>query len=158
MACVFFASISSFSGEPEFIKSVSEKIATACARHICMAASDPDASKPAPSARCDRPRSTSRDCRPHVVFSSYGPALEVWDLMKARGDADVPIVCYTLVLGRKTNRTISELVPSAVSPQDNWSSTASSGKGNDWRTRQRVVLDLHFTRRSPVDPVGKGLR
>ena len=35
---------------------------------------------------------------------SYGPALEVWDLMKARGDADVPIVCYTLVLGRKTNR------------------------------------------------------
>ena len=27
-------------------------------------------------------------------------------------------------------------------PQDNWSSTASSGKANDWRTRERVVLDL----------------
>ena len=25
---------------------------------------------------------------------------------------------------------------------DNWSSTASSGKANDWRNRQRVVLDL----------------
>ena len=27
-------------------------------------------------------------------------------------------------------------------PHDNWSSTASSGKANDWRTRERVVLDL----------------
>ena len=27
-------------------------------------------------------------------------------------------------------------------PQDKWSSTASSGKANDWRTRERVVLDL----------------
>ena len=35
------------------------------------------------------------------------------------------------------------LIPSAVSPQDKkWSSTASSGKVNDWRTRERVVLDL----------------
>ena len=36
-------------------------------------------------------------------------------LMDARGDTDVPIVCYTWVLRRKTNRTISQLVPSAVS-------------------------------------------
>ena len=35
--------------------------------------------------------------------------------MAARGDTDVPIVCYTWVLRRKTNRTISQLVPSAVS-------------------------------------------
>ena len=27
-------------------------------------------------------------------------------------------------------------------PQDNWSSTASSGKANDWRNRARVFLDL----------------
>ena len=26
--------------------------------------------------------------------------------------------------------------------QDNWSSTASPGKANDWRSRERVVLDL----------------
>ena len=27
-------------------------------------------------------------------------------------------------------------------PQEKWSSAASSGKANDWRTRERVVLDL----------------
>ena len=26
-------------------------------------------------------------------------------------------------------------------PQDNWSPTASSGKANDWRNREHVVLD-----------------
>ena len=35
--------------------------------------------------------------------------------MKARRDSDVQIVRYTWVLGRKTSRTISQLVPSAVS-------------------------------------------
>ena len=35
--------------------------------------------------------------------------------MDVRGGTDVPIVCYTWVLRRKTNRTISQLVPSAVS-------------------------------------------
>ena len=30
----------------------------------------------------------------------------------------------------------------ACFPQDNWSSTGSSGKANDWRNRARVVLDL----------------
>ena len=29
-----------------------------------------------------------------------------------------------------------------VSLKIKWSSTASSGKANDWRTRERVVLDL----------------
>ena len=29
-----------------------------------------------------------------------------------------------------------------TSPQEKWSSTASSGKANDWRTRENVVLDL----------------
>ena len=29
-----------------------------------------------------------------------------------------------------------------VSLKTKWSSTASSGKANDWRTRKRVVLDL----------------
>ena len=29
-----------------------------------------------------------------------------------------------------------------VSRKIKWSSTASSGKANDWRTRERVVLDL----------------
>ena len=27
-------------------------------------------------------------------------------------------------------------------PQESWSSTASSGKANDWRNRRRVALDL----------------
>ena len=37
-------------------------------------------------------------------------------LVKARGDTDVPIACYTRVfLGPNTNLTISQLVPSAVS-------------------------------------------
>ena len=36
-------------------------------------------------------------------------------MVEARGDTDAQIVCYTWVLGRKTNRTISQLVPSAVS-------------------------------------------
>ena len=34
------------------------------------------------------------------------------------------------------------LIPSAVSLKEKWSSTASSGKANDLRTRERVVLDL----------------
>ena len=34
------------------------------------------------------------------------------------------------------------VVPSRSVPQDNWSSTASSGKANDWRNRARVVLNL----------------
>ena len=34
------------------------------------------------------------------------------------------------------------LIPSPVSLKIKWSSTASSGKANDWRTRERVVLDL----------------
>ena len=34
------------------------------------------------------------------------------------------------------------LIPAKVSLKKKWSSTASSGKANDWRTRERVVLDL----------------
>ena len=39
---------------------------------------------------------------------------------------------------RETNRTIW----AKVFPLDNWSSTASSGRANDWRNREHVVLDL----------------
>ena len=37
---------------------------------------------------------------------------------------------------------LSSCVLCVVSLKIKWSSTASSGKANDWRTRERVVLDL----------------
>ena len=37
---------------------------------------------------------------------------------------------------------LSGYVLCVVSLKIKWSSTASSGKANDWRTRERVVLDL----------------
>ena len=37
---------------------------------------------------------------------------------------------------------LSGCVLCVVSLKIKWSSTASSGKANDWRTRERVVLDL----------------
>ena len=37
---------------------------------------------------------------------------------------------------------LSGCVLCVVSLKIKWSSTASSGKGNDWRTRECVVLDL----------------
>ena len=37
---------------------------------------------------------------------------------------------------------LSGCVSCVVSLKIKWSSTASSGKANDWRTRERVVLDL----------------
>ena len=40
---------------------------------------------------------------------------------------------------------LSGCVLCVVSLKIKWSSTASSGKANDWRTRERVVLDLFHT-------------
>ena len=63
-------------------------------------------------------------------------------LVEASRDTNARIVRETFFSWeRKTNRTISRLVPSNVS-QDNWSLTALSGKAHDWRNRERVVLDL----------------
>ena len=63
-------------------------------------------------------------------------------LVKARGDTDVPNICYTwsFVAKDKPNHQTAGSLRSF--PQDNWSSTASSSKANDWRTWQRAVLDL----------------
>ena len=66
---MFFALVSSLSRETEFTKFVS--------RHRPFpsrpeAASDHDAQQPAPSCALWPPRSTSRDCRPHIVLSRTG--------------------------------------------------------------------------------------
>ena len=53
-------------------------------------------------------------------------------LAKARFDID----------GRKTSRTISQVVRLRSFPQHCWSSAASSGWANVWKNRQRVALDL----------------
>ena len=42
------------------------------------------------------------------------------------------------------NRTISLVVPLRNFPLDTWSLTALSGKANDWRNRERVVLSGYF--------------
>ena len=60
---------------------------------------------------------------------------------------DVKIVRYALEKG--TNLTAGSL---QRLPQDNWSLTASSGKANDWRTRQRVVLDPILKLENGKDP------
>ena len=44
--------------------------------------------------------------------------------------------------GRKTNRTISQLVPSAVSLRITETEQLYQAKANDWRNREHVVLDL----------------
>ena len=55
---------------------------------------------------------------------------------------DVSIVRYTWVLGAKDKP--NHLTPDSLHsfPQDIWSSTASSGKVNDWENREHVVLNL----------------
>ena len=47
------------------------------------------------------------------------------------------VLCVVFVL-----LCLSGCVLCVVSLKIKWSSTASSGKANDWRTRERVVLDL----------------
>ena len=54
--------------------------------------------------------------------------------MDASRDTNAQIVRYT-------NRTISRLVlPMFL--QESWRRTALSGRANDWRNREHVVLDL----------------
>ena len=62
--------------------------------------------------------------------------------MEARSDTDVQIVCYTCFLVRKTNRSISHLVPSAVSIWTPGAEQLYQVKALDWTNRQRVALDL----------------
>ena len=61
--------------------------------------------------------------------------------MEARGHTDRPMVRCTWSKGRKTDRTIKYLVPSAVSLM----MIVSSGKANEKRNRERAVFDLFST-------------
>ena len=63
--------------------------------------------------------------------------------MEARSDSVVQIVrslCVEQGAIDKPNHLTADSLRSF--PQDNWSLTASSGKTNDWRNREHVVLDL----------------
>ena len=55
---------------------------------------------------------------------------------------EVHIVRYTwvLVAKDKSNRLVLDSLRSV--PQESWSRTTSSGKTNNWRNREHVVLDL----------------
>ena len=61
--------------------------------------------------------------------------------MEARGGTDDQIVRYAW---RKSAKKPNHLTAGSLRsfPQDNRSSTASSGKANDWRNRENVVFDL----------------
>lgn len=56
-------------------------------------------------------------------------------LVEARSDTDVQIVRLIQVQGRKTNRTIQQLVPSEVSLRIAGTYTVLSGKANDQRSQ-----------------------
>ena len=63
-------------------------------------------------------------------------------LVEASRDTNAQIVRYTFFSWeRKANRTISRLVPSNLS-HNNCYLPALSGKANDWKNREHVVLDL----------------
>ena len=62
-------------------------------------------------------------------------------LVEARSDTDVQIVRQTLVQGRKTNRTIQQLVPSEVSLRIAGVYSVLSCKANDQRDWGRLALD-----------------
>ena len=67
-------------------------------------------------------------------------------------DTEVQNVCYIGFFGLKTNRTIWWLTPSAFFPQDNRNWTALSGKANDWRNQEHVVLDRFSKLENVWDP------
>ncbi len=62
--------------------------------------------------------------------------------MEARVDTDVQIVRFTWSMGAKdqSNHPVADSLRSF--PQDSWSCTALSGKANDSRNRERVLLHL----------------
>ena len=64
-----------------------------------------------------------------VVFLAIHDKLQEETLVKASSGIDTQIIRYTSVLRRKTNRTISQVVPLRSFPLDTWSSTALPGKG-----------------------------
>ena len=63
-------------------------------------------------------------------------------LVEVRRRSDVQIDAQTWVQGRKTNRTIQQLVPSEVSLRIAGAQTVLSGKANDQRTRRIKFFNL----------------
>ena len=79
------------------------------------AASDPDASQPMPSCALQPPRSTGRDCRPHVVLCRTASAMEVWALLmrlshflRARGEVFAVVPLWRAAWTRCLSVEISE--------------------------------------------------
>ena len=58
----------------------------------------------------------------------------------------IVICCECMCWSRRRGEGVKDSNLAADShrsvPQDNWSLTASSDKANDWRTRERAILDL----------------
>ena len=63
-------------------------------------------------------------------------------LVEASRDTNAQIVRYTCFLGAKdkSNHLTAGSLPTFL--HNNWNLTALSGKANDWRNREHVVLDL----------------